>query len=167
MIKAALWWEYLCQSVTSLVVQRAQCLCFDFAQPANSLSMPSSSHTAVSWLRQLEAITLNQQTPGHLHHTKKPCAHSAYNLCQRAPWVCTSVWVHSKCLSMAIFLSLSQTSLHLLFCYFLLFLILVLLIEAQIRSNMKKNLCQAAACGSDLADCQVCYQVPVAFFILH
>lgn len=92
---------------------------FDFTQPANPLSIPCRSDTAFSRLRQLEAITLSQQTPACLHHTKKPCAHSAYYLCQR-PCVCVCVWVHSKCLSMAIFLTLSQISPHAETFFFLL-----------------------------------------------
>ena len=100
------------------------CVCLDFVltQPANPLSIPSGSDIAFSCLRQLEAITLNQQTPARLHLTKKPYAHSAYYLYQ---WPCVCVYVDvSVCvgafknLSMAIFLSLSQTSLHLQFFFY-------------------------------------------------
>lgn len=99
LVCVCVWSVFLCVTI------------FDFTQPANPLSIPCRSDTAFSRLRQLEAITLSQQTPACLHHTKKPCAHSAYYLCQR-PCVCVCVWVHSKCLSMAIFLTLSQISPH-------------------------------------------------------
>lgn len=62
------------------------CVCdgFAFSQSANAMSIPGSSRTALSRLRQLETITLNQQTSAHFHHTKKPCAHSANWLCQQS-----------------------------------------------------------------------------------
>lgn len=78
LVCVCVWSVFLCVTI------------FDFTQPANPLSIPCRSDTAFSRLRQLEAITLSQQTPACLHHTKKPCAHSAYYLCQR-PCVCVCV----------------------------------------------------------------------------
>lgn len=84
-----------------LLVTEARCVCFEWISSLSlpiPPSIPSSSDTALSWLRQLEAITLNQQ----LHRTTTPCAHSAYYLCQ---WPC--VCECSKCPSMDLFPSLS------------------------------------------------------------
>lgn len=53
---------------------------FDLARPANPSSILCGRRAVLSRLRQLETITLNQQTPAYFHHTKEPCAHSAHYL---------------------------------------------------------------------------------------
>ena len=95
----ALWYrgQHKSQVCVQLLVCVCVCVfevCFSALQFLTSLSLPipCRSDTAFSRLRQLEAITLSQQTPACLHHTKKPCAHSAYYLCQRG-CVCVCVCV--------------------------------------------------------------------------
>lgn len=62
---------------------------FDLARPDNPSSILCGRRAVLSRLRQLETITLNQQTPAYFHHTKEPCAHSAYYLpTARCAFVC-------------------------------------------------------------------------------
>lgn len=100
-------WTFIA-SLCSTVCVCAFVMDFNFSLPANPPSILSGGDTALSWLRQLETIMLNQQAPAHFQHTKKTCTFSKLIL-PKALHVCVCFYVSAWLFLLHVPRYLSQT----------------------------------------------------------